>query len=431
VTKLSLLVCALFAVGCKGKAGEEKPARTAPVVTEKPALAYPDMAAVEGPGPKLMLETVSGAVMIDSKGAIQIGSVETNPGKPTIIVTKSDITIDGKTTSTPSSTLPSLAKDLGLPEVTKRRPSAFGAEGAAGSGSGSGSGSDATANPTDVQFSQLGHPEPATSVPVQAPRLSSAFAIAHPFDVSAGVVVFADAKAPATSLVDVLAITGGFIAVKRGTELGALPFAFDRQEPPFAAPNRPWLELRLGKPSVLAVVPGLPMPSDMNKLPEVIKASGMKALDILVAADSTVADVVAAAELERSAGIDAIGLGRIGAPNTPETMTRDYAGPRVLAWDFFMQNMDKTDPTPFHAALDATLQPVHACYEKEVAKAKDLGGVGRVELVVETTGKVADLQATGIPKPLAACAGAALAKAVFPPVATPVKITAQLAFVPH
>jgi hypothetical protein len=425
VTKLLLLGCALFAVGCKSKAGEEKPPRTAPVVTEKPALPYPDMPAVEGVGPKLMLETIGGAVMIDAKGAIQIGTVDTNPGKPTIIVSKSDVTVDGKSVTTPSSTLQSLAKNLGLPEITKRRPSAFGAEGAAGSGS------DASANPTDVQFAQLGHPEPATSVPVGAPRLSSAFAIAHPFDVSAGIVVFADAKAPATSLVDVLAITGGFIAVKRGTEVGALPFAFDRQEPPFAAPNRPWLELRLGKPSVIALVPGLPMPSDMNKVTEIIKTSGMKALDILVAADSTVADLVAAIELARTSGIDAIGLGRIGAPNTPETMTRDYAGPRVIAWDFFMQNMDKTDPTPFHTALDATLQPVHDCYGKELVKSKDLGGVGRIELVVETTGKVADLQATGVPKPLAACAGAALAKAAFPPVATPVKITAQLAFVPR
>jgi hypothetical protein len=429
VTKLPLLACvAIGLVGCKGKAGDDKPARTAPVVTEKPALPYPDMPTVEGAGPKLMLETISGAVMIDAKGSIQIGSLQSTPGKPTIIVTKSEVTIDGKTIGTPTSAVPTLAKDLGLPDITKRRPSAFGAEGAAGSGS------DASANPTDLQFAQLGHPEPATSVPVQTPRVTSAFAIAHPFDVSAGIVVFADAKAPATSLVDVLSVTGGFIAVKRGTEVGALPFAFDRQEPPFAAPNKSWLELRLGKPSILAVVPGTPMPSDMNNLPETIKASGMKALDILVAADSTVADLVAAIELARGAGIEAIGLGRSPAQN--EMLTREYAGPRVIAWDFFMQNMDKTDPTPFRTAFDATLQPVHDCYAKQLAttanaKTQPTTSTGRIELVVETTGKVADLQATGVPKPLAACAGAALEKATFPPVATPVKITAQLAFVPR
>jgi hypothetical protein len=403
VTRSSLLVvalfAALFAVGCKDKAHPPATKET-PTTTATPAAPSLDaLATVQGTGPKVLLDTVAAVVEIKADGSVSS---------------------KGATVA-----LPSIAKTLGLPEIAKRRPSAFAADGATGSGS------DTSANPTDVQFAQLGHPEPATSVPVQTPRVTTAFAIAHPFDVSAGVVVFADAKAPATALVDVLAATGGFIAVKRGAELGALPFAFDRQEPPFVAPNRPWLELRLGKPMLLAVVPGLPMQSDMNKLDEVIKGSGMKALDILVAADSTVADVVAAAELARGAGIDAIGLGRIGAPNTPETMTRDYAGPRVLAWDFFMQNQDKTDPTPFHTAFDATLAPVHACYEKALGTAKDLGGTGRIELVVETTGKVADLQATGVPKPLAACASTALGKAAFPPIATPVKITAQLAFVPR
>jgi hypothetical protein len=398
VTRSSLLVIALVAVGCKDKA--HPPATKETPTTPTPATPSVDtLATVQGTGPKILLDTVTAVVEIEADGSIS--------SKGTTVA------------------LPSLTKTIGLPEIAKRRPSAFAAEGA------SGSSGDASANPTDVQFAQLGHPEAATSVPVQAPRVTTAFAIAHPFDVSAGVVVFADAKAQATALVDVLAATGGFIAVKRGTELGALPFAFDRQEPPFVAPNRPWLELRLGKPMVLAVVPGLPMQSDMNKLDEVIKSSGMKALDILVAADSTVADLVAAAELARGAGIDAIGLGRIGAPNTPETMTRDHAGPRVVAWDFYMQNQDKTDPAPFHTAFDATIAPVHACYEKELAKAKDLAGAGRIEMVVETTGKVADLQATGVAKPLAACASTALGKAAFPPLATPVKITAQLAFVPR
>lgn len=408
MTKLSLLVCvAIGLAGCKGKAGDDKPARTAPGVTDKAEVVYPAVPVVEGAGPKLLLDTIGGAVMIDAKGSIQIGSVGSNAGKPR------------------DSAAPTLAKDLGLPEITKRRPSAFGAEGAAGSGS------DGAANPADLQFAQLGHPEPATSAPIQTPRLTKAFAIAHPFDVSAGIVVFADANAAATVLVDVLTVTGGFIAVKRGTELGALPFAFDRQEPPFAAPNKTWLELRLGAPSLISVVPGVPMQSDMNKLAEVIKTSGMKAIDILVSADSKVSDVVAAIELVRGAGIDAIGLGRIGKPNTPEMVTRDYAGPRVLAWDFYMQNMDKTDPTPFRTAFDATIEPVYACYQKELAKAKDVGGAARIEMLVQTTGKVADLQATGVPKPLAACVGAALEKATFPPVATPVKITAQLAFVPR
>jgi hypothetical protein len=93
-----------------------------------------------------------------------------------------------------------------------------------------------------------------------------------------------------------------------------------------------------------------------------------------------------------------------------------------------MQNQDKTDATPFRAAFDLTLEAIHTCYGTELAKAKDLGGAARIEMIVETTGKVADLQATGVPKPLAACAAGALSKATFPPVATPVKVTAQLAF---
>jgi len=432
VIRSSLLVVALLAVGCKGK----EPAKQAPVPEAKVqaginATAF-NVPAVDGTGPKLAIVGTAPTVQIDAAGSLHIGSIESNDGKPEargsgqplIVVTKSASAYEGKP---PNTSLATLAKELGLPEIAKRRPSTFAAEGAAGSATGS----DAPANPADVQFSQLGHPEPATSVPVQAPRVTNAFAIAHPYDVSAGVVVFADANAPATSLADVLGITGGFIAVKRGAELGALPFAFDRQEPPFAAPNRSWLEIRLGKPSILAMVPGKPMPSDMNNLAEVIKASGLKALDILVAADTKVSDLVASIEMARGAGVESIALGRVPAPNTPETMTREYTGPRLLAWDFFMQNQDKTDVTPFRTAFDAVLQPVHDCYTKELAKTKDAGGTAKLELLVETTGKVADLQATGVPKPLAACAGAAFEKAAFPPIATAVKITAQLAFVPR
>ncbi len=432
MTKLPLLLLALLVVGCKDKAPAKGDGKEHVGMSRGRDMVWPPglIAAVDGSGPKVMLETVAGVVRIGADGTPQIATVKLTAGKPPALET----TIHGNDPMPTSNTsLATLAKDLGLPEIAKRRPSAFGAAGDVGSGS-AGSDSAMAVNPTDVQFAQLGHPEPATSVPVQTPRLSSAFAIAHPFDVSAGIVVVAEAKAPATALVDVLAITGGFIAVKRGTELGALPFAFDRQQPPFAAPNRSWLELRLGKPSLIAVVPGLPMPSDMNKITDVIKTSGMKAVDILVAADSTVGDLVAAIELARTSGIDAIGLGRVPVPNTPATMTRDYEGPRVVAWDFFMQNMDKTDVTPFRKAFDSTVEPIHTCYGKAAANAPKsaigLGGVGRVELVVETTGKVSDLQTTGIASPLATCTADALKAATFPPIATPVKITAQLAFVP-
>lgn len=435
VTKLPLLLLALLVVGCKDKA----PAKQAPkgiqsAESAQSASAF-NVPTVDSQGPTLGVIGTANVVMLDPAGALRIGSIDSKDGKPPfIVVTRSDSAYNGSAVSTPNTSIATLAKDLGLPEIAKRRPSAFGAAGDVGSGSGAGSDSAMAANPTDVQFAQLGHPEPATSAPIQAPRLSKAFAIAHPFDVSAGIVVLADAKAPATALVDVLAITGGFIAVKRGAELGALPFAFDRQQPPLVAPNKPWLELRMGTPTLISIVPGLPMQSDMNKLPDVIKTSGMKAIDILVSADSKVSDLVAAMELARGAGIDAIGLGRIGKPNTPDTVTRDYVGPRVLAWDFFMQNMDKTDPTPFRKAFDATVEPIYACYVKAAPSAKKseigVGGVGRVELLVETTGKVSDLQTTGVAAPLATCTADALKAATFPPIATPVKITAQLAFVP-
>ncbi len=396
--KHSLVAVALVLCACKDKA----PAKQAPKTTEHPAPAVAPLPVdklVDNPvaGPRVSTHMLRGIVVIAADGSLQVRSAKGDAA------TKLD----------------TLAKDLDLPDVTKRKPAAFAAE--------AGSGSAEDINPIDAQSAALGHPEPASGVPVPPQRQTTAFAIAHPHDVDAGIVVLADAAAPAGVLVDVLAATGGFIAVKRGPELGALPFAFDRQEPPFAPPTKRWLELQLGKPSIIQLVPGAEMPSDMNDLGEIIKTTKVNALDILVAPDSKVADVVGAIELARGAGISAIGLGRVAPPTALDASSRKSKGHRVLAWDFFMQNQDKTDVTPFRGAFDAALEPIHACYEKQTVKGT-LEGTAKLEMLVETTGKVADLQLTGVPKPLASCVGDAMKAATFPPVATPVKVTAQLAF---
>lgn len=396
--KHSILAVALVVCACKDKAPAKQAAKAtdnaAPTVAPLPVDKLVDNPVA---GPRVSTHTLRGIVVIAADGSLQIRSA------------KGDA----------ATKLESLAKDLDLPEVAKRKPAAFAVE--------AGSGSAEDINPIDAQTAALGHPEPASGVPVPPVRATTAFAIAHPHDVDAGIVVLADATAPATALVDVLAATGGFIAVKRGPELGALPFAFDRQEPPFAPPTRPWLELQLGKPSNIQLVPGPRMPSDMNDLGEIIKTAKVSALDILVAPDSKVADLVGAIELARKSGIAAIGLGRVVPPTAPDASSRQTKGHRLLAWDFFMQNQDKTDVTPFRAAFDATLAPIHACYEKQTGKST-LDGTAKLEMLVETTGKVADLQLTGVPKPLATCVGDAMKAATFPPVASPVKVTARLAF---
>jgi hypothetical protein len=294
-------------------------------------------------------------------------------------------------------------------------------------------GSAAMTNPFDELFARLAHPAPATSVPDPAPsRQTKAFAIAHPHDVSAGVVVLAEAGAPATKLVDVLSQTGGFILVRKGTDLGALPFAFDRQPPPHATPNKPWVELRLGATIELETVASKPIPvASVDKIGEAVAATGMNAVDVLVAEDTNVEQLIAVADQLRGAKVEAIGLGRAPAPDSPEATARGEHGPRLLAWDFFMQHMDKVDPGPFRAAFDAALAPIHTCYVQSLAKKPGSSGTGRVELTVTPDGKAGETtgSATALGADVSKCIVASFKKGTFPKVATPLRLGAQLVFI--
>lgn len=400
MTKLPLFVIALALVGCKDKEKAKPATTTAPVPAPKL-----DVVAIDGTGPRVMSNRITGLVLIGADGSAQVATALVAPATPAV------------------GGIPGIPQTLGLPPVTRRASSAFGAQ----------AGSAEAANPIDALFAQLGHPEPASGAPAPPPaRATSAFAIAHPHDVSAGVLVAAHPDAAATALVDVLALTGGFIAVTRGSELGALPYAFDRQPPPLVAPQTRWTEVRLGAGMSVETVPGKPIGVPATgKLGETVSATKATAVDLLVAPETKVSDVVDAIEQLRAAKVEAIGLGRIPAGDA--MAARGEKGPRVLAWDFFLQDAAKGDAAGARTAFDAALAPMLGCYEQtlDAADSALLTGTARVELIVQPDGKVKELQALGVPRPLATCATAALKPVVFPKTAAAAKIVAQVAFVPR
>ncbi len=284
------------------------------------------------------------------------------------------------------------------------------------------------APPSDDHFTELAHPSKASGAPAPAKRASTVFAIKHPHDVTAGVVVFADAKAPATALIDVLTHTGGFVAVRHGQELGALPLSFDRMAPPAVAPDKMWIEVRLGKAIDVEKVPSKPATVDsIDKLAEAMKDS--TAVDVLVGPETTVQDLVTAVGKLRTTKVGAIGFGRAPAAGSPEAAARGEQPARVLAWNFTMQGTG--DPAAMRAAFDAALEPIRACYAKALDKKKDLAGTVQLQLLVTEKAGVEKADVAGNPPALVQCVTTAVKAAKLPGsgVAGNV-VNARLTFVP-
>ena len=393
------LVVIAALVACKDKDKPAKQKEPTPVVdTKGGAQRVARLPELADSGAQVMLSTTAGLVAIHADGTIHVA-------KPP----QTDAIAGDPFAGAKAVPLADVTKTLGLPVVAPRTPNAIAVEGPSES-----------QNPIDVQFGRLGHPEPASGAPVTPKRATSAFALSHAHDVSAGVVVFADAQAPANVLVDVLAQTGGFVAARKGTQLVALPLAFDRQAPAPVPPDRTWVEARLGKDILVETVPSPAKP--IAKLDDLAAAvTGAPAVDLLVAPDSKVQDVVASVVQLRAAKIEAVGFGRVPA----DAAGRGLEGPRVIAWDFYLAEGNKTDPAPFRAAFDKALEPMRTCFAKD----PKVGGTARIEVHVQPSGKVATADAPGLPPPVMKCAVSALQTTKFPASAPGVKLGANVAFV--
>jgi hypothetical protein len=306
------------------------------------------------------------------------------------------------------STLEQIIPALGITGVSPRSDDAFATI-------------DAEADP----FAQLAHPAMASGAPAPAKRETTVYSRVHANDVSAGVVVLADARARAGILVDVLTRTGGFLAVRKGGELGALPLSFDRQSPPAVAPDNTWIELRMGKSIDVEKVPAKAVSVDAIDKLAGDALQGAKAVDVLVGAETTVDELVKAIGKLRAANVEAIGFGHVPA----ELATRGEQGPRVLAWDF--QQQGQGDAAAIRAAFDATLEPIRACYGKALAKKAGLAGTAQVQVFVGEAGAVAKLAVVDVAPVLVQCATTALKATKFPATnVAGVMLNARLGFLP-
>lgn len=423
MTKLTSLVigCALVA-GCKDN--KTKPTAQTGSATQQagdPAWAQ-KLPSVGSGETALLLKYAIGLVRIDAAGKLQVAEAPrvdaADPRTP-----GADPFAGGKPVE-----LGDLGNALGLPPIVPRPESALGVVEAEGSGSA------AEQNPADVAYAKLGHPVAAMGAPVPPKRMTGAFALGHPNDVSGGVIVFADASSPATSLVEVLAQTGGFLAVHNGDKLGALPISLDRHAPAPGMPAKPWFEVRLGAaggPLELEAVPSKALQiAAVEKLGEAVKAANATAVDILVGPQNKVQDVVAAIEQLRGAGVDAIGLGWLPGADGG---TRGDQGPRVVAWDFYMADTDKDVAATFKAALDPAWETMRTCYRALLAKPPEVSGTASLEIFVGSNGKVAGSESRNVPPAVANCAATAVKPLQFPMPPQPggTKLSVQIAFVPR
>lgn len=420
MSKLTSLIlgCALL-TGCKGKPEhKEPPPQTGSAQPAGDAKWIDKLPQVSAGDTQLLMQFAIGLVRIGADGSLQVANAPsaaaTDPRNP-----GGDPMAAGKAVQ-----LAGLGDALGLPPVKAREESLLGV---VETGQGSGSGSAADQNPADVAFARLAHPVFAQGAPAPPRRVTSGFALAHPGDVSGGVIVFADAGAKASVLVDVLAQTGGFVAVRRGNQVGALPIQLDRHAPALTSPLHPWFELRLGPTLELESVPAKPTAiASIDKVADAVKAAGAKAVDVLVDDKSKVQDVVAAVDQLRAAGIEAIGLGRVAGTDGG---TRGEVPARVITWDFYLSEGDKAVNDQIRAALDPGFPPMRACYMAELLKAKDLAGEGQLDITVLASGKVQGASATGLPPALIACAVNAAKALTFPGGAS--KISTKIAFAPR
>lgn len=408
VTKLVLLL-AIATLGCRDSKKATKQSDPAQSSAPDPGWIdrLPDTAGADS---KLSLEMTAGLVGIKQDGSIYVAKPPAAAADPRHLASDP---LAGAT----QVQLGELTKQLGIAPAVARGESAYAPATA-----------DAPDNPADAQYAQLGHPSQASGAPPPPKRMTTVFALAHAHDVSAGVIVFADARAPASVLVDVLAQTGGFLAVRHGRELGALPLAFDRQAPAAVAPDKPWTEVRLGQtieveavPSAARVVPAI------DKLAETVTGP---AADVLVAPDTKVQDLLAAIAGLRAAKVEALGFGRAPAAGSPQAATRGDRGPRVLAWNIATEGPGDVAAT--RAAFEAVLEPIRACYTKELAKTPQLAAKAQVQFLVRDNAKVATVDVLGAPRSLVTCVVAAVKAGKFaaPSSAAGMNVTAALSFLP-
>jgi hypothetical protein len=410
VTKL-LLLLAVAALGCRDSKKPTKQADPTPGAAQDPAW-IDRLPQVAGADSKLSLDMAAGLVSIKRDGTIYVVKPPAAAADPRHLA--SDPLAGAKPVQ-----LAELTKQLGIAPVTPRTESAY----APATGSG-----DAPENAADAQYARLGHPSQASGAPPPAKRATTVFALAHAHDVTAGVIVFADAQAPASVLVDVLAQTGGFLAVRRGRELGALPLAFDRQAPAAVSPDKTWTEVRLGPAIEVETVPSAATKvAAIDKLADAVK---VPAADVLVAPDTKVQDLLAAIGSLRTANVEALGFGVVPAANSPEAATRGDHGPRVLAWNFSTQGPG--DVGALRAAFDGALAPVRDCYTKELAKTPTLTASAQLQFLVRENAQVATVDLLGVPRPLVACVTAAIKAAKYPAPssAAGMNVTATLSFLP-
>ncbi len=425
-TRTLLVTCALVA-GCKDKqAGQHAPppSPSGSAAADQPIVADPQWAdklpSVSGGDTQLLTQFAIGLVRIKADGSLAVASAPTTaPADARAAGT--DPFAGGKVIQ-----LGGLSDALGLPPVKPRTESVYGVI-----EEGSASGSAAAGNPTDVAFAQLGHPVAAVGAPAPPRRMTTAFALSHPNDVSGGVMVFAAADASATTLVDVLSYTGGFLAVRNAGKLGALPLQLDRHAPAPMAPTRTWLEVRLGSAIEIEMVPGTATQvASLDKLGEAVKATGATTVDLLVSQQTKVQDVVNAIEQLRAVKIEAIGIGAVPGQDGG---TRGKAGGRIVMWDVFVPGVDAAAIGEYRKALEPVFAPMLTCYDAERGKTKaQVKGTTTIEIFVSADGKVQGAKST-LAKPLAGCLDEAF-KAV--PVTVPAagaaagKLTAKLAFLP-
>jgi hypothetical protein len=448
--KLSIISLAiassLAASACKGKdkdAGGGKRAGSAASAAQ-PADRGPWLSRLPEVGDGglvgLQLSSAAGLVEIRADGSVRVAQApSTTSALPSGALSgppQPDLSTEPAGPGTPSplasarAAVPAeVAGALGLPAVAQRTPSVIGSvDGAAPADSD---------NPIDALFARLGHPEPALGAPPPPARLTKAFAIAHPHDVTAGVIVFADAQAPARVLVDVLAQTGGFVAIRKADTLGALPYAFDRAAPPTGTPDQTWTEARLrsGGDAQLSIevetVPGVPAAVPAIDVGEVITATGAKAVDVLVGPNTTVADVVRTLDQLRVAKLEAVGLGLAPAADSPDASARGSReiGPRVLAWNLDMVEVDPTVADAFQAALAAALEPIRACYQAALGKTHDLAGTAQLQVIVAPGSNKAAADVIGLPPQLTSCVTSTIKATPFPKAPqSGARATARLAF---
>jgi hypothetical protein len=403
VTKLCLLLV-VTALGCRDSKKVTKQEPTAGSAAADPA--WIDRLPEVAGGSKVSLDTAAGLVGIKSDGSIVVGKPPAAAADPRHLA--SDPLAGAKAVQ-----LAALTKELGITPVAPRKETAYAPSSA-----------EAPENAADALYARLGHPSQASGAPPPPKRATTVFALAHAHDVDAGVIVFADAKAPASVLVDVLAQTGGFLAVRNGRELGVLPLAFDRQPPAAVAPDKPWTEVRLGPAIEIEAVP-----SAATKVPALDKLElTVPAADLLVAPETKVQDLIAAIGSLRAAKVDALGFGHV--PTGADAATRGEHGPRVLAWDFTIQGPG--DAATLHAAFDGALEPIRTCYTKELAKTPALAGTARLQFLVRDGAKVPTVDVLDVPRSLVACVGSAIKAAKFPAPGSPagMNVLATLSFLP-